>query len=265
MPRGFSRQQRLAFGRVAESYDRARPSYPRQVLDDVVRYAGVEPGDAVVEVGAGTGKATRLLAERGLRVLALEPDPAMAKVALRNCGGLALVEVVQLDFESWSPQTAVPLVFSAQAWHWVSPETRYARAREALLPGGSLACLWTLPSWDEVTIRDALNRAYAETAPEMGAGFPMHPASRPEELAGDWHAELAGAGGFRDPEVREHRWSRRYTATEYLELICTHQDHILLPLERREALLAAVGEVIERAGGGFAMHYVTSACLARRS
>src|ERR1700712_1812259 len=69
----FRDEQRLAFGSVAELYDRARPSYPPGAIDDVVAHAGLQTGDTVLEVGAGTGKATVLLAQRGLGVLALEP------------------------------------------------------------------------------------------------------------------------------------------------------------------------------------------------
>ncbi len=54
--------QRLAFGSVAELYDRARPSYPEALVDDVIAFAGVMPPTRLLEVGAGTGKATRLRA-----------------------------------------------------------------------------------------------------------------------------------------------------------------------------------------------------------
>ncbi len=78
-------QRRLAFGRVAELYDEERPSYPAAAIDDVLDFARIEPPATVLEVGAGTGKATRLLAERGFAVIALEPSAAMAQLARRNC------------------------------------------------------------------------------------------------------------------------------------------------------------------------------------
>jgi trans-aconitate methyltransferase len=66
---------------VAELYDRARPSYPAGAIDALLAHGALAPGDRVIEVGAGTGKATELLAARGLRVLALEPSAEMAAVA----------------------------------------------------------------------------------------------------------------------------------------------------------------------------------------
>jgi len=230
-----SDEQRLAFGRVAELYDRARPSYPAAVVDELVEFAELRPGDRVLEVGAGTGKLTCLLAARGLAVLALEPSAAMAEIARAKCRRYPLVEIQQVDFERWQPSVPpLPLVVSAQAWHWVTPELRYVRAAEALPPGGTLA------------------------------DFPMHPASEPTDLAGDWEAEIEASAGFAGPEVRKHPWTTTYSTAQYLELLQTHQDHILLEPVARERLLAAVAAAIEASGGEIVLSFVTRLCLARR-
>ena len=78
-------EQRLVFGEVAEQYDRARPSYPDELFDAIIEHGGLHAGDAALEIGAGTGKATRGFVARGLAVHALEPSPGMARV-LRGIG-----------------------------------------------------------------------------------------------------------------------------------------------------------------------------------
>jgi SAM-dependent methyltransferase len=253
-------EQRLAFGRVAEQYERARPSYPAVALDDALAYAGIGRGEEIVEVGAGTGKATRLLAARGLRVLALEPDAAMAAIC-RRVTDRALVRVVETDFESWRPERPTGLVFCAQAWHWIDPALRWRRAAESLRPRGAVAALWTFPVWDRVALRAALDRVYAEVVPEMVASFPLHPGSRAERIAGAWHEDVDA--GFADVRTADHDWVQRYTAREYAQMIATHQDHIRLDPSRKTALLARVRETIERDGGEIEMTYRTSVCLAR--
>jgi SAM-dependent methyltransferase len=258
-------EQRLAFGRVAELYDRARPSYPAAVVDELIEFAGLRSGDQVLEVGAGTGKLTRLLAERGLAVLALEPSAAMAEVAIANCRGYPLVEIQQVDFEHWQTfNSPLPAVVSAQAWHWVAPELRYERAAAALAPEGTLAAIWTLPDWQHTELRDGLRDAYRLAAPDLEADFPMHPASEPSDLAGDWSAEIEASAGFAQPQVRKHPWSRTYSTAAYLELLQTHQDHILLEPAARESLLAAIAAAIDAADGEIALSFVTRLCLARR-
>ena len=255
-------EQRLAFGRVAEQYERARPSYPAAAIDEALAYAGLRPGERVIEVGAGTGKATRLLAARAQRVLALEPDPAMAAFCRRLCDP-DLVEVRETDFEGWSPEAATGLVLCAQAWHWLDPQLRWRRAAETLRAGGAVAALWTFPVWDRIPLRAALDRIYEQTVPEMIADFPLHPGSRAERLAGNWSEDVGE--GFTDVRSGVHDWTRTYTAQEYTEMIATHQDHIRLAPEPRALLLGGVREAIERDGGSFEMAFRTTVCLARRA
>ena len=66
----------LSFGARAEAYERFRPGYPAELFDRVIAYAG-RPVRSALEIGAGTGKATRVLAARGVAVTATEPDGAM--------------------------------------------------------------------------------------------------------------------------------------------------------------------------------------------
>lgn len=253
---------------MAELYDRARPSYPLTLVDDVLEFAGATPGDRAVEVGAGTGKATALFASDDLRILALEPSAEMARVARRNLAGYENVTIEQIEFERWGPERIFKLLFSGQAWHWVKPEFRYTRAREALVDGGALAVFWNRPRWESCSLRDELAGAYRRAAPELGAGStgpgPMHPDVRkPPAWWGDWTRELRGAVGFEPPEPRSYSWSQVYSSDEYVQLLRTHSDHILLAADRRESLLDAVARVIDRHGGTLTLEYVTALWLAR--
>ncbi|MFG2228370.1 class I SAM-dependent methyltransferase [Streptomyces sp. NPDC048644] len=89
------------FDEDAELYDRARPGYPPELFDDLAEVVGTGPGCRVLEVGAGTRKATLPLAERGCRITAVELGAGMAAVARRNLAGFGAVEVVTADFEAW--------------------------------------------------------------------------------------------------------------------------------------------------------------------
>ena len=189
----------------------------------------------------------------------------MASVARDRCRRLGRVRVVETEFERWQATDVFPALVSVQAWHWIAPQVRYERARAALGPGATLAAVWTFPDWTTCSLADALRQAYRAAAPQLSADFPMHPASQPTRLAGDWRAEIESSSLFAGPTVRAHAWTQAYTSAEYVELLQTHQDHILLAAPQRRRLLAAVADAINGQGAGtLTMPFVTRVCLAKR-
>ena len=97
------------FGEVAEDFDRVRLGYPQALVDDVLAYCGSAlDGRAAVEVGAGTGKATRAFVARGVRVVAVEPDGAMAAILNRHVRDV--VRIVRMGFEEYEPEEAFGLL-----------------------------------------------------------------------------------------------------------------------------------------------------------
>lgn len=130
---------RAAFDQAAEDYDRTRPVCPPQMFDDLVRLAGLAPGDRVIEIGRGTGQATVPLAERGLAVTAVELGAQLAAVAGRRLTGFASVEVVTSAFETWAP--AGPpwdAVVAVSSLHWIDPHLAYAKPYALVRPGGAM-------------------------------------------------------------------------------------------------------------------------------
>lgn len=258
--------RRLVFGRVAELYDRARPAYPPVLVDEVLRFAGAGDGDRALEVGSGTGKATELFATRGLNIVALEPSEEMLRVARRRLVGHPRVQLIRTEFESWDPETSsFRLVYSAQAWHWVAPEDGYETAARALGPGGMIAVFWNRVRWSDLGLQPQLSAAYSRTLPHFGPRpGPMHPDSPgPAHWMTDWDSVAARWAGFDPPQAREYHWSVRYSTAAYLELLCTHSDHLVLPRTIRCELLAAVAEVLDANGGGVEMPYTTLLLMAR--
>ncbi|WP_018333838.1 class I SAM-dependent methyltransferase [Actinomycetospora chiangmaiensis] len=182
----------LSFGRLAEDYDRVRPGYPPEALRPVV-------GNLVVEVGAGTGKLTALLAP-GRRVVAVEPDPAMR--AVLDGRGRRDVEVVDGTGERLPVGTGeASAVVYGQSWHWVEPTAAAAEARRVLADHGVLLLLWNVPDVSVDWVRE-LNRL---------AGLPEAvPEFAPLELA-----------GFSPGEVRHVPWQQPLTVDDLVLLFST--------------------------------------------
>ena len=132
-----SRQERsLSFGSEAAAYERGRPSYPPESIDWLL-----PPGARdVLDLGAGTGKLTTRLVERGLDVVAVDPLAEMLELlssALPDTPALlGTAEQIPL------PDNSVDAVLVAQAWHWFDPQQAVAEVARVLRPGGRLGLVW---------------------------------------------------------------------------------------------------------------------------
>ena len=128
------------FDSGARAYERGRPSYPSTAVDLLVEELGIGPGVRVVDLGAGTGKWTRLLPERGARVIAVEPVAGMRaelEAAVPEAEVLdAAAEAVPL------PDGSIDVVTAAQAFHWFRVPEVLAECARLLRPGGGLGMLW---------------------------------------------------------------------------------------------------------------------------
>ncbi|MDJ1130861.1 class I SAM-dependent methyltransferase [Streptomyces iconiensis] len=248
-----------AFGTEAERYDRTRPRYPTAMVE---RIAGAAPGPDVLDVGCGTGIASRQFQAAGCRVLGVDADARMAGLARRY--GL---EAEVAAFEDWDPAgRTFDAVVAGQTWHWVDPAAGAARAATVLRPGGRLAVFWNVD----------------QPPPELAAAFfdvyqrvlPDSPVSvRWKAVGPDAYAALCAraadgmraAGAFGEPEEWRFDWERTYTRDEWLDQLMTHGGHIALPAATREELVAGIGAAIDAVGGDFTMRYTAVVVTAART
>lgn len=264
---GETRERRLVFGEDAALYDAHRPSYPGQLVDDLVTAAALDGSRAVLEVGAGTGKATAMFAARGIPVVAIEPSAQMIDVARQRCHRMGAVEFEHSDFETWGvAHRRFPLLFSAQAWHWIDPGVGYRKAVEALSAGGLLAAFWNRVNWSESDMREALLETYEQTVPDLRAdGHLLHPGNLNPDADADWEGEIAAVDQLGDPEIRYYAWQQTYTASDYVGLMGTLSEIRLLEEGCRSMLLEAVHSTICAHGGSLMLPMRTRLCLARRA
>lgn len=262
------REQRLVFGEEPELYDRARPGYSDALVEDVLDFGGIRAASCrALEVGAGTGKATVAFARNGVHVLAVEPDPNMAAVARRNCAPYPHVEIEESSFEDWDPQEgAFDLVFSAQAWHWIRPEVRCARAAAALAPGGVLALFWHRVRWrEDDPVRVDVDACYREHVPALHGREPGFPGLAASKVSEEARAEMSSCTELTDVTVHEHPWEQTFDAVGYVERLRTQSDHRLLPPDQLEPLLQAVNDVIVGHGDTVTIPHTTLLVMGRRA
>jgi SAM-dependent methyltransferase len=262
----FSEQRRTSFGSVAEQYDEARPGYPEQLVDAVLSYAGLPSGARALEIGAGTGQATAQFAWRGLSVHAVEPSTAMADLIATKFDGSGLeVTVEAADFESAVIEPgAFDLLIAPTSWHWLTPEVRWQRSAEALKSGGTLAVFWNWPLWRKSGLREELDAVYQRSGANLAELGPMLDVQVTHaDLAREWMNDAPDPGAFTNMRTAEYSWSITYGADDYVALLGTYGDHLVLDASVRERLLTEVANVIDAHGGTIELPYTSHLLVAR--
>ena len=238
-----------SFGADAQRYDRARPSYPTAMVQRIV---AASPGRDMVDVGCGTGIASRQFQAAGCTVLGVEVDQRMAELARRS--GL---EVDLSSFETWDAAgRSFDAVLAGQSWHWVDPVAGAARAAQVLRPGGRLALFWNvfLPQ-QQVGKRFA--EVYRRVLPDMPHTWDRPVLEMYSEMLGKAEDGMRQAGGFAEAERWRFDWQRVYTRDEWLDTVPTFGGHNRLPAATSADLLAGLGAAIDAVGGSFTMDYAT--------
>jgi len=209
-----------SFGPVADVYERGRPTYPAAALDWLL-----EPppsGPRVVDLGAGTGKLTRLIRDRGLPVTAVEPSPGMREQLARSVPGVPVVAGSAEEIPL--PSGSADVVLVAQAWHWVDPVRAVPEVARVLAPGGRLGLLWN--------VRD-------DTADWV---------HRLDEIIGnrDRRSDLSAVVGapFAPVQRSSFPWVNRIGPSSLLDLVASRSAVILMPADERAALLREVRQLM---------------------
>jgi SAM-dependent methyltransferase len=254
-------ERRFVFNDIAELYDEVRPGYPAQLVDDVVAAASLHAADRILEVGCGTGLATRSFAERGYRILGLDPGARMIEVARKSLASLANVAFSETTFEAWEAERdAFQLVISAQAWHWVPPDVSFAKAAAALKPLGLLAVFGHTPTPLAAPLQIQFDELYHRLAPGML-----------DEQAKHWYRQtgplpaMFRESGLFEPSVHKaYASSSRLSSLSYARLQSSTSAIRMLPPDIRDELLNGIAAIIDAQGGHIDVPNETHLHMAKR-
>jgi SAM-dependent methyltransferase len=218
------------FGAAADAYERSRPDYPRAAIEELATRLELRPGRTVLDVGAGTGKLTRLLVPTGARVLALEPVAAMrAQLAATTPGAEAfdgLAEAVPL------PDGSVDAAVCAQAFHWFDAPRALADLHRVLRPDAWLVLIWNVR--DETV---PWVKAMGDLVAKLQEHIPRH-----QDDA--WRPAVDETPWFAFAETTTFRHGQVLTPDGVLDRLASMSVVAAETPEVREALMAAVAEIL---------------------
>ena len=226
----------LSFGQEAAAYERGRPSYPPEVIDWLL------PNDArdVLDLGAGTGKLTIRLVERGLSVVAVDPIPEMLEVLSGSLPDTPALLGTAEDIPL--PDNSVDSVLVAQAWHWFDPERAVKEVARVLRPGGRLGLVWNTRDERMGWVKD-LGRIVGPEDDPFNKGVTL-PAP------------------FTDVQRHQVEWTSYLTPQALIDLVASRSYCITSPADVRARTLEQVRELLATDPAlvnatGLALPYVT--------
>ena len=259
---------RRHFGSDPTGYDRARPDYPARVYEILTSRCRLRPGTATLEIGPGTGLATRRLLALGADpLIAVEPDERLAAYLSEQlrAEGRSIDMHVQAFEDVALPPASVDLVVSATTFHWLDQRAALAKVGELLRPGGWLANWWNIfgdpigvDLFHEATKRFMEPLGKPAANPDGHLPFPVDAESR--------LADLRAAGVFDEIDHEIMPWQTRYTPNQVRALYSTYPNVSGLPEPRRTEILDALATVVENEFGGVVERtFYTSIYIARRA
>lgn len=216
--------QRNPWDEVAQTYDEARPSYPNELIDDLVDGACLSSESRLLEIGAGTGKATLQLAERGFRIHCVEPGRNLAAILEGKCSHFPNVSVDVATFEEWKPRenAQYDLILCAQAFNWLNPNVRYRKCHQLLSEDGYLALFWYKP------LGDSPHMANETTS---------------------WESDIVASELFQEPQVFEYVQESVVSTEMHIKVMQSHSQFALLDDDAKFRMIDEARRDADRQGG----------------
>ena len=222
-----------SFGVVADEYNRLRSGPSAAALDWLLP----DEANEVLEIGAGTGILTRLLAERVDHLIAVEPDDRMRAVLARADGRIEVLAGRAEEIPAGA--SSVDVVIAQSAWHWVDESRAIPEVARVLRPGGRLSLVWTGPDRSVDWMRSL-----------WAGGIIFDPEEKTEvdSRRKDRHlvsVDVGGASPFLAPETQLFRWTRPMTKADLVALSATYSAVIAMEESTRSEHLEAMTRFLD--------------------
>ena len=256
MPTDFE----MTFDNAAAEYERIRPKYLREIFDDILLYKPLGPDSTALEIGVGSGLATKPFLDTGCRLIGVEPGKNLAELAAYKYRDYPNFSICVQSLQEYDcPFESFDLIYAATAFHWIPEEYGYKRVYGLLKEGGAFARFryHAGPDKGRPDLANEIQEFYREYMRR----------ERPAEFGEDDAGKIAAIAlkyGFTDTRHALYRVTKDFTADEYMELLRTYPDHMKLPDDDRTKLFDGIRGAILRHGGVMTVYYTMDLELARK-
>lgn len=253
---------RETFDEVALLYNEARPPYPDELFSTLIEVTYLQTGAKLLEIGPGTGQATKPLAKRGFNITGVELGAALAKVAQYEMRDYKNVQIVNDTFETITlPAASFDLVFAATSFHWIDAAIKFVKAYQLLKDTGHLAIIHTHHISDEkgdafFNASQPIYDKYDFTDKHQKPKFPENK---------DLKASEIDENLFRLKYFQTFPMVITYSAKNFVQLLNTFSNHLAAPKEVQLAFYEEMENLIDRGfQGKVDKHFSMSLTIAEK-
>lgn len=239
----------LGFERAVADYEQGRPEFPERAIGFLEDRLSLAPGRILLELGAGTGKLTRLLAPSGVSIIAIEPLAAMREALSRTLPDVEVLDAVAEDLPM--AEGSVDAAVAAQAFHWFDAERALAELVRVLAPAGPIALVWNVRDESVPWIRELTGLI----EPYRG-DTPSHRSLR-------WKAAFDASDAFPPPELTSFPYLHDTTRERIVARVSSISFIATLSAGEQDRVAAAVRRLVPTDAVTFA--YRTDVWISRRS
>ena len=258
----FNPKESRTFEKISRLYDKARISYPSQLIQDIIAYSEMKSDGKILDVGCGTGQATILFAQRGYYVVGLDVGKDMIDVAKEKCSLFPKVSFKVGTFEDVElPDSSLDVIASGMAWHWIDPTSGEKKAHRILKRRGTLALFWSYQRKEESDFVTAVGTVLDNYGKED-----QGPAgSRVKSFISALYDKLKQGKSFTSVEMREYDMDIEFSKQRYLDLVVSYGWVQILPEKKRKHLVKDLQELYKRYTEPLVIPYRYVLILAKRN
>ncbi|MFE4714000.1 class I SAM-dependent methyltransferase [Paenibacillus sp. NPDC056722] len=253
--------KRLTFNEDMENYDKWRPTYCDKLFQDIMAHAQIEQDNKAIEVGIGTGQATRPFLETGCELTAIELGTDLAEYSRLKFREFENFTVCNTTFEEFEcPDNSIDLIYSATAFHWIPEEVSYPKVSKLLKTDGTLALFWNRPfvARENDELHQNIQAIYQKYRPS-NTTIIENDTARYNNISKTIHAY-----GFRDVVFKLYHLTRSFSSTDYIALLNTYSDHRTMPSITKERFEDEIKEAIIKFGDVLIVYDTIDLYLARK-
>ncbi len=251
---------RFTFNEDVLNYDKMRPTYVKELYENIIQFSNLDSNKNALEIGIGTGQATLPFLSTGCNLTAVELGEHMAKFSKEKFAKFHNFDVINSDFESANlKKDDYDLIFSATAFHWIPQEVGYTKVFNLLKSGGVIALFWNHISRTDEELEFAMQEVYNKYKSTNKSTIHKFSEEKCLEIA-----KTIKKYGFVDVGYKLYYQTRLFDAPKYMSLLNTNSDHRARPEDTRILIEKELSNVINIFGGKIEIKDTIDLYLARK-